>query len=253
MKFIGRDPLLRPVSADELSDVDLSGLASGDLLEFDGNDFVALTPGSGSGLDADTVDGSEASDFATSAQGSLADTSLQPGDDADALGSGSANSGTFLGADGSGGASWTNLPNVESLGNAGVTAGYVLQADGDGTSSFSNTFSGEMIFESQIRTSLATYMPTTGTLILDFSDNSLLTTQALTGNITFTTSNLAAGRTVTVRVVNGATDRDLTFPAGWTFVGPEPSDIAASKTGVLTATAFGASDSDVIAAWAAEE
>ena len=45
-------------------------------------------------------------DYATSAQGSLADTSIQPGDDASTLGSGDAADGLVLTSDGSGGTAW---------------------------------------------------------------------------------------------------------------------------------------------------
>lgn len=46
------------------------------------------------------------SDYATAAQGSTADTAVQPGDDADTLGSGAATDGHVLTADGAGGAAW---------------------------------------------------------------------------------------------------------------------------------------------------
>ena len=45
-------------------------------------------------------------DYATAAQGSLADSATQPGDDADTLGSGAATDGWVLTADGIGGAAW---------------------------------------------------------------------------------------------------------------------------------------------------
>ena len=93
---------------------------------------------------------------------------------------------------------------------------------------------------------------TTGTLTLDMSGASMRSTGTLTGDVAFAASNRAAGRSVTLRVVNGATERTLSFPAGWTFVGAKPTAIAASKTGILPITAFGDADADVVAAWAAE-
>jgi len=48
-------------------------------------------------------------DYATSAQGSTADTAVQPGDDAADLGSGAATDGQVLTADGSGGAAWETV------------------------------------------------------------------------------------------------------------------------------------------------
>lgn len=72
---------------------------------------------------------------------------------------------------------------------------------------------------------------------------------SLTGNLTLTTSNRAAGRTVTLRLICDGTLRTLTVPAGWVFLGTKPSNIAASKRGVLSLTFFGTADTDCIAAW----
>jgi hypothetical protein len=115
------------------------------------------------------------------------------------------------------------------------------------------TFTGEVIFQAQPRLELPSNLAATGTVDLDMAGSALRTHATLTGNVTYTTSNRAAGRSVTVRVPNGGTLRTLSFPAGWTFVGAKPDDIEASKTGILTITAFGAADSDIVAAWAVEE
>lgn len=48
----------------------------------------------------------DSTDYATASQGALADTAVQPGDDADTLGSGDAADGYVLTADGVGGAAW---------------------------------------------------------------------------------------------------------------------------------------------------
>jgi len=114
-------------------------------------------------------------------------------------------------------------------------------------------FTGEVELQAAIRTTPDTSLGTTGTLTLDVAAASLYDAGPLTGDITFASSNLVAGRSVTARIVNGATLRTLAFPAGWVFVGAKPADIAASKTGILTATAFGTTDADVVAAWAVEE
>jgi hypothetical protein len=74
-------------------------------------------------------------------------------------------------------------------------------------------------------------------------------TISLTGALTFSTSNRASGRQVTLRLVCDSTARALTFPAGWVFVGTKPSTIAASKTAVLSLTFFGTADTDCIAAY----
>jgi hypothetical protein len=74
-------------------------------------------------------------------------------------------------------------------------------------------------------------------------------TITLTGNITFTTSNRAAGRTVVIRLLPGASQRTLTFPADWVFVSTKPATLAANKTAVLSLTFFGTADTDCVAAY----
>lgn len=61
--------------------------------------------------------------YATAAQGALADSAVQPGDDADTLGSGAATDGQVLTADGAGGAAWEDVA-------AGVPAGCILMWSG---------------------------------------------------------------------------------------------------------------------------
>lgn len=96
--------------------------------------------------------------------------------------------------------------------------------------------------------STLTYAATTN---IDFtSDN--FRTETLTGNVTFTTSNLEAGRSVTIRIIGDSSLRTLTFPA-WKFVGATaPASLAANKIAVLTLTSFGTTDANVVAAYAAE-
>ena len=77
-------------------------------------------------------------------------------------------------------------------------------------------------------------------------------TITLTGNITFTTSNRSAGEMVTLRIICDSTQRTLTFPVGWRFIGPKPANIAASKVAVLTVMLFGTADTDGIAAYGVE-
>ena len=83
-----------------------------------------------------------------------------------------------------------------------------------------------------------------------------LETWALSGStaITFnTTSNKAEGRSKTIRLVNDGTAQNLTLHSSWKIVGTAPTDIAASKTGILTLTCFGTAETDIVAAYAVEE
>lgn len=75
-------------------------------------------------------------------------------------------------------------------------------------------------------------------------------TIALTGNLTLTTTNRAAGRMVALRLDADGTDRALTFPAGWEFLSGRPSVLKANETAVLSLTFYGANDTDCIAAYA---
>lgn len=92
---------------------------------------------------------------------------------------------------------------------------------------------------------------TTDTVNLDFTKD-LIISRLAAGDVTFIASNFTEGRSVTVRVVAGASDRNLTFPADFVFVSFKPTVILSGKTAVFTATCFGASESDVIAAFAVE-
>jgi hypothetical protein len=74
-------------------------------------------------------------------------------------------------------------------------------------------------------------------------------TISLTGNLSLTSANRAAGRSVTLRIIADGTQRTLTFSSGWVFIGSKPANIAASKTGVLSLTFFGTDSTDAVAAW----
>lgn len=93
-------------------------------------------------------------------------------------------------------------------------------------------------------------LPYAATVNLDLS---LLTGQfktiTLTGNLTFTNSNIAAGRAVLLRLLPGASSRNLTFPIGWKFYSDKPTSIAANKGGLLSLTYFGSTDADCVAVY----
>lgn len=75
----------------------------------------------------------------------------------------------------------------------------------------------------------------------------------LTGNITFTTSNRAAGRMLKVKILADGSTRTFTFPS-WKWVGSAaPANIAASKTMILSLECWGSNDTDIVAAYAVEQ
>lgn len=75
---------------------------------------------------------------------------------------------------------------------------------------------------------------------------------SLTGDVTFTTSNKAAGVYLTVRVIGDGSNRTLTFPA-WKFVGTvAPTTLVANKVAILTIICFGTADTDIVASWVSQ-
>lgn len=93
---------------------------------------------------------------------------------------------------------------------------------------------------------------TTGTQNLDFATDGYKTMANITGTTTFTASNYVAGKTVTVKIVNGSTTtaRTVNFPAGWVFVGVKPTSMPFGKTAILTVTSFSTTEAECVAAWA---
>jgi hypothetical protein len=91
------------------------------------------------------------------------------------------------------------------------------------------------------------------TINIDFAaDNGkTLVVSVLTGPLTFTFSNIVQGRNVSVDLLCDSTQRTLTFPGSTPFLGPKPSNIAASKAATLTfeCRRAGTTDADVRAAY----
>jgi hypothetical protein len=83
---------------------------------------IKTVDGAGSGLDADLLDGNEATAFATAAQGTLADSALQSSDIGSSIQAYDSNLTSFV--------TTFTLPTTDS------TAGYILQTNGAGTLSF---------------------------------------------------------------------------------------------------------------------
>lgn len=136
---------------------------------------------------------------------------------------------------------------VQGAGNSFL--GSVCVGTGPGNCTFTNLDAAYVVGgEPLASTTTLTYGSTTN---INFNTN--LQTVSLTGNITFTTSNLVTGRAAAVRVISDGSTRTFTFPAGWTFIGAAaPANIAASKTGILSLTSFGTTDAGVVAAYAVQ-
>lgn len=93
------------------------------------------------------------------------------------------------------------------------------------------------------------------TMALDF-DGEDYQTVTLAGNIDFATSvnRPVAGRSksIVVRIICDGSNRTLAFNANWTNVGVLPATINANKVGILSLTAFGPNETDVVYAYNVE-
>jgi hypothetical protein len=95
-----------------------------------------------------------------------------------------------------------------------------------------------------------TYSATTNLDMTTLSGN--YATLALTGNVTFTTSNLALGKITTIRITADFTTRNFTFPGEWRFMGIKPASIGPNKIAMLNLVFFGSSNADCVASYASE-
>lgn len=91
-----------------------------------------------------------------------------------------------------------------------------------------------------------------GDATLDPADGALQTL-TLSGDATFDTTltSLAAahGRALQLLVTADGSERTLTFPAEWRWLGTKPATLAASTTALLSLTFWGPDEEDVIAVW----
>lgn len=76
---------------------------------------------------------------------------------------------------------------------------------------------------------------------------------SISANTTFTGTNYATGKSKAIKITTDGTERTLTFPSGWVFIGTKPTSQAASKTGVLSLTCFSGVEAGVVASYAVQE
>jgi hypothetical protein len=98
---------------------------------------------------------------------------------------------------------------------------------------------------------VGTLSTTSGTQQLDFTSQGYLT-HSITGNITYTATNYAEGKSLSIRITSDGTARNLTLPTSWVFVGAKPTAIDASKVAVLSITSFGSTEANTVAAYAVQ-
>ena len=87
----------------------------------------------------------------------------------------------------------------------------------------------------------------------DFDSTNAIQTLSISANTTFTGSNYAAGKSITLFLTTDGSARDLAFPSGWIFQGTMPTSQAASKVGTLTLMCSSTTEASVRCAYAVEE
>ena len=101
--------------------------------------------------------------------------------------------------------------------------------------------------------SSGTVVATTGTIALDFLGANFQT-ETLTGDPFFITTNRVNGGFLSVRLLPNGSTRTISFSSGWSWLGTAQSSISLGegKLAVLSLTAYGPNETDVIAVYAAQ-
>lgn len=160
-------------------------------------------------------------------------------------------------------ASWSNVGQRQFCVNAnsGYTGTGTLFLADDGNyypvtgvdTASAYTWTGAHTFNAPVRHGHET-VSYASSLAIDF-DGKPFQSITLTGALSITTANRGDGTTiksVVVRLIAGASNRTLTFDSNIKFVGYKPSNIIASKIGILSLTSYGSTESDTVASYAEE-
>lgn len=136
------------------------------------------------------------------------------------------------------------LDRLSQITSSGITSTINITANSINASSYSG-------ITSSLTATVGVGLGTTGTVNLDMSLLSgTYQTINMSGDITFTTSNRGTGKGTTIRLVPnaaGIATRNITFPAGWKFVGVASTTVLPNKVGVLTILYFGSAETDCLA------
>lgn len=124
--------------------------------------------------------------------------------------------------------------------------------EGKASLSSGNSFTGNQTVSGFINASnynLAISTETLNTISLNFVSGTGLHVRSATGDIAISATGYTPGATKTLFIQCDGTSRNLTFPSSWIWVGPKPTSILSSKTGVLTVTSLGSAEANAVASW----
>lgn len=132
-----------------------------------------------------------------------------------------------------------------------ATGDIVLGSDGSASFAALKFIIGTLGNVSQAITALT---PTAGTsYTVDMTQPFRTITTNSQIDFTATSNRPAAnyGITTTVRINTSGSIRALTFNASWVFLGTAPTSLPANKVAILSLTAFGTAETDIVAAYRA--
>lgn len=92
------------------------------------------------------------------------------------------------------------------------------------------------------------YLSNADSIKLNFNNRHLVV-DTLKQNTYFYIDGIQPGKEVSVLILNGGTQRNISFPSSWIFMGTKPSTIGSSKYALLTLHSFGTTSSLVVASW----
>lgn len=152
-----------------------------------------------------------------------------------------------------GGWVWTTLGGGASSLPAGGADGQVLtkQSSSDGDADWETPAAAPTLDSLFNTEALGT---TTGAISLDLNDEKYQTV-VLTGDPTFSTSNRAPARFLSLKLDANGSDRSLSFSASWKWLGTDHSagvTLSNGKIAVLSLTCYGTAETDIVATYVAE-
>jgi len=125
----------------------------------------------------------------------------------------------------------------------------ILTADSTATDGIAWTAPATQAAQTNIQYDVATMSG----VDFDFDSTDAIQEISISATTTFTGSNYAAGKSITLFITTDGTERTLAFPSGWIFQGTKPTSQVASKVGTLTLLCSSTTEASVRAAYAVEE
>lgn len=146
-----------------------------------------------------------------------------------------------------------NDGSITTAGNASVAGtnfnGYVVTTNsmtvGSTIKAGANLLETPELYTGSFKLYRGALTPIDAGVSLDFSSTNRYWSISLTGNVTFATANLVAGKHANLMITGVATNATYTWPANWVWIGYKPSYLTATKHADLYLKSTGTTDAGV--------